>query len=80
MITKLAIENFEKNLEAIDKGEYSNELLKDDEYEVFEALSDFTFHRITPMIVILFYFSACHGEYCFPSKISAILSQACPSP
>lgn len=45
-LTKLAIENFEKNLEAIDKGEYSNELLKDDEYEVFEALSDFTFHRI----------------------------------
>lgn len=45
-LTKLAIGNFEKNLEAIDKGEYSNELLKDDEYEVFEALSDFTFHRI----------------------------------
>lgn len=45
-LTRLAINNFEKNLEAIDKGEYSNELLKDDEYEVFGALSDFTFHRI----------------------------------
>lgn len=44
--TKLAIENFEKNLEDIDKGEYSNELLKDDDFQVFKALSDFSKHKI----------------------------------
>lgn len=45
-LTKLAISNFEKNLEDIDKGEYSNELLKDDEFQVFGALSDFSQHKI----------------------------------
>ena len=45
-LTKLAIDNFVENLEKIDKGTYSNELLKDDDYEVFGALSDFAQHRI----------------------------------
>lgn len=45
-LTKLALDNFEQNLEKIDKGEYSNELLKDDDYEVFGALSDFSYRRI----------------------------------
>lgn len=45
-LTKLALDNFEQNLEKIDKGEYSNELLKDDDYEVFSALSDFSYRRI----------------------------------
>lgn len=45
-LSKLAIDNFEKNLEDIDKGEYSNELLKDDEFQVFGALSDFSQHKI----------------------------------
>lgn len=43
---KLAIDNFEKNLEDIDKGEYSSELLKDDDFQVFVALSDFAQHKI----------------------------------
>lgn len=45
-LTKLAIKNFEKNLEGIDNGTYSNELLKEDDYGIFGALSDFTFHNI----------------------------------
>lgn len=45
-LTKLAIDNFEHNLEKIDNGEYSNELLKDDELQIFEALSDFSRHKI----------------------------------
>lgn len=45
-LTKLAIDNFEKNLEEIDKGEYSNELLKDDDFQVFDALNDFAQHKI----------------------------------
>ena len=45
-LTKLANKNFINNLEKIDKGEYSNELLKDDDYGVFKALSDFAFHNI----------------------------------
>lgn len=45
-LTKLAINNFVNNLEDIDKGEYSNELLKDDPYKVFGALSDFAKHKI----------------------------------
>lgn len=45
-LTQLAINNFEKNLESIDKGTYSNELLKEDDYGIFGSLSDFTFHNI----------------------------------
>ena len=45
-LTKLAYNNFVDNLEDIDKGIYSKELLKDDNYEVFKALSDFSFHMI----------------------------------
>jgi dGTPase len=45
-LTKLAIDNFVKNLEKIDNGEYSNELLKDDDYCVFGALSEFAHHKI----------------------------------
>ena len=45
-LTKLAITKFEQNLEDIDKGIYSNELLKDDEYDVFGALSDFALYKI----------------------------------
>jgi dGTPase len=45
-ITKLAYNNFVDNLEDIDKGVYSNQLLKDDDYGVFKALSDFAFHKI----------------------------------
>lgn len=45
-LTKLAIDNFENNLEAIDKGEYLNELLKDDDLDVFGALSDFAQRKI----------------------------------
>lgn len=45
-LTKLAYNNFVDNLEKIDKGTYSNELLKDDKYGVFNALSDFSFHKI----------------------------------
>ena len=45
-LTKLSINNFITNLEKIDKGKYDNELLKDDPYEIFEALSDFSLSRI----------------------------------
>lgn len=45
-LTRLAYNNFVDNLEIIDKGNYSNELLKDDKYGVFKALSDFAFHKI----------------------------------
>lgn len=45
-LTWLASNNFVNNLEKIDLGVYSNELLKDDPYEVFAALSDFTMHKI----------------------------------
>lgn len=45
-LIEVAIVIFERNLEKIDKGEYSNELLKDDDYEVFGALSDFAMHKI----------------------------------
>jgi dGTPase len=45
-LTHLAITNFENNLEDIDKGVYSNELLKEDPYEVFGALSDFSYRKI----------------------------------
>jgi dGTPase len=45
-LAELAICNFERNLEDIDKGEYSSELLKDDEFQIFEALSDFSQHKI----------------------------------
>lgn len=45
-LTRLTTSNFEDNLEDIDKGEYSKELLKDDPYEVFKALSDFAYHKI----------------------------------
>lgn len=45
-LTRLAIENFMKNLEGIDNSTYSNELLKEDDYGIFGALSDFTFHNI----------------------------------
>lgn len=45
-LTKLAVTNFVNNLEEIDKGDYSNELLKDDPYEVFAALSDFSYRKI----------------------------------
>ena len=44
--TKLAIENFEKNLEKIESGDYSDELLKEDDYQVFGALSDFARYKI----------------------------------
>lgn len=45
-LTRLAITNFENHLEDIDKGTYSNELLKEDPYEVFGALSDFSYRKI----------------------------------
>lgn len=45
-LSRLAITNFENNLEDIDKGIYSNELLKEDPYEVFGALSDFSYRKI----------------------------------
>ena len=45
-LTRLAIVNFEKNLEDIDKGEYSNELLNDDDFQVFGALCDFAQYNI----------------------------------
>ncbi len=45
-LTELAYNNFVDNLKDIDKGVYSNELLKDDDYGVFKALSDFAFHKI----------------------------------
>ena len=45
-LTKLAYENFVNNLKEIDNGEYSEELLKDDDYRVFKALSDFAHYKI----------------------------------
>ena len=45
-LTKLAIYNFINNLEDIDKGKYNKELLKDDVYNVFSALSEFAKHKI----------------------------------
>ena len=45
-LTELAYKNFVDNLEDIDKGAYSNELLKDDDFGVFKALSDFAFFKI----------------------------------
>ena len=47
-LTKLAIDVFVRNLEAIDNGEYSFELLKDDkiEIDVFGALSEFAQRKI----------------------------------
>lgn len=45
-LTQLAYKNFVKNLEKIDNGEYSNELLKDDDYGVFKALSNFALQKI----------------------------------
>lgn len=45
-LTSLAHTNFVNNLEDIDKGIYSKELLKDDDYEVFGALSDFSYRKI----------------------------------
>ncbi len=40
-LIKKTVEAFVDNFEGIDKGEYSNELLKEDEFEVFNALGDF---------------------------------------
>lgn len=45
-LTKLAIDNFVKHLEEIDTGIYTKELLKDDDYQVFSALSDFAKYKI----------------------------------
>lgn len=45
-LTKVAIDNFVNNLEGIDKGKYSGELLKDDDYDVFGALSEFAKNKI----------------------------------
>lgn len=45
-LIKLAVDNFVNNLEAIDKGEYSKELLKDDNLGVSDALSEFAKHKI----------------------------------
>lgn len=47
-LTKLAIDVFMKNLEAIDNGDYSYELLKDEEIDidVFGALSEFAQRKI----------------------------------
>lgn len=45
-LTKLAIDNFIKHLEDIDNGKYNNELLKDDDYCVFSALSEFAKRKI----------------------------------
>lgn len=45
-LVNLAVKNFEKNLEDIDKGEYPKELLKDDPLEIFGALSDFARRKI----------------------------------
>lgn len=45
-LTKLVIDNFVNNLEQIDNGEYNEELLKDDDFCVFGALSGFSHHKI----------------------------------
>ena len=45
-LAKLAIDKFESNIEAIDNGTYSSELLKDDDFQVFGALSDFARYKI----------------------------------
>ena len=45
-LAKLAIDNFIKHLEDIDKGKYNNELLKEDDYCVFSALSEFAKRKI----------------------------------
>ncbi len=45
-LTCLATNNFINNLEAIDNGRYSNELLKEDDFQVFGALSDFARYKI----------------------------------
>ena len=45
-LTQLAYKNCSENLEDIDRGIYSKELLKDDNYGVFKALSDFSFYKI----------------------------------
>ena len=45
-LTELAIKNFIRNLEDIDNGKYDNELLKDDNYCVFSALSEFAQRKI----------------------------------
>ena len=47
-LRKLAVDKFVMNLEKIDQGEYNNELLKDDDYEVFGALSDFAYKKLIP--------------------------------
>lgn len=45
-LTNFTINQFIDKLEAIDKGEYSNELLKEDPFGVFDALSKFSLHKI----------------------------------
>ena len=45
-LTKFTIEQFIDNLEGIDTGKYSSELLKEDPYGVFDALSKFSLHKI----------------------------------
>ena len=45
-LTELAISNFINHLEDIDNGKYDNELLKDDNYCVFSALSEFAQRKI----------------------------------
>ena len=45
-LAKLAIDNFIKHLEDIDNGKYNNELLKEDDYCVFSALSEFAKRKI----------------------------------
>ena len=45
-LSKLVIEKFEDNLEDIDKGYYPRELLKDDDFEISGALSDFAQQKL----------------------------------
>lgn len=45
-LSKVALKNFENHLEEIDQGTYSKELLKEDDLEVFAALSDFAKHKL----------------------------------
>ena len=45
-LTNLAVVNFVYNLKDIDNGVYNNELLKDDDFGIFGALSEFTKRKI----------------------------------
>lgn len=45
-LVKVTLRSFKANLERIDNGEYNNELLKEDEYDVSKALGDFAFKKL----------------------------------